>query len=118
LDSPSVTPIPSPAHELKESHDFTLWIWQPWWRSCKCHFRARLPAAARIHANSNEQWPLGERNHDPDRPGRLDNPKPSNHQQAIELQGVKFPLFSLWMKRIYPIKSNPLRLTSARFQKP
>jgi hypothetical protein len=24
LDSPSVTPIPSPAHELKESHDFTL----------------------------------------------------------------------------------------------
>ncbi len=24
LDTPSVTPIPSPAHELKESHDFTL----------------------------------------------------------------------------------------------
>ena len=24
LHSPSVTPIPSPAHELKESHDFTL----------------------------------------------------------------------------------------------
>jgi hypothetical protein len=23
LDTPSVTPIPSPAHELKESHDFT-----------------------------------------------------------------------------------------------
>jgi hypothetical protein len=24
LETPSVTPIPSPAHELKESHDFTL----------------------------------------------------------------------------------------------
>jgi hypothetical protein len=35
---------------------------------------------------------MGERDHDPDRPRRLDNPKPSNHQQAIEIQGVKFPL--------------------------